>query len=234
MSYSPKVRAMIALSERFAAKVPATGNNSQWIQMNGQISRLTEGAVALHSLHSLRNPSDTDASHFKRVALAAARFNKEGTATINRLRQIYDIGAADIEHRMNAKLNLRAELRYEGEIRAVYRGMPLEERGKLLLQLIEENRGPEFAAIIKAPTTLTGMSEDHRQRYEDSFASKHAPEELAEAEALAQGFNDALVSTTTAGALAAEYSNPAKLAEITRAEAAAEAAASAFNASVSA
>src|SRR5438874_12482521 len=79
----PKVRALRAIAERLTAKLPSGEGHVAWHQVHHLVTRLADAAEALHNLRLTRNPSETDAAHTKRVCLAAERFNKDITATLN-------------------------------------------------------------------------------------------------------------------------------------------------------
>src|SRR5262249_14195650 len=137
----------------------------------------------------------------------------------------------DIEASIKNKTQLVPDA-YAAELRAVYRGMSSTERTALVARFIDEKRGPELAAIIKAPGSLTGMPDDQRGNYEAAYIAKHAPEELIDQAALNDALETVNVAARTAREVASAYNDPAKLAEIARAEAAAEAAAKKFDAAV--
>jgi hypothetical protein len=228
----PKVRALQALAQHLTERLPSGDGHDAWRALHGEVTRLASTAEALRNLHATRNPTETDAAHVKRVATAAAKFAKESEAALARANAHLQTGLATIAQRVKAKVRLVPDA-YASEIRAAYRAMPEQEKLATLKELVDGNRGPEFAAIIKAPRTLTGLPEAQRKQYEDSFISTHAPEEMRAEEALMDAFEHALTSTRTAGEVARTYSNPAALAEITRAETAAAAAAKAFDITVS-
>jgi hypothetical protein len=229
----PKVRALRAIADRLTSKLPSGEGHAAWHQVHAHVVRLADASEALFNLRLTRNPSETDAAHTKRVCLAADRFNKDITVTLNHIIKVSGDGHASIDGRINAKTKLNPDS-YAGEVRAVYRGLASQtEKTKLIGEFIEQNRAAELAAIIKAPTSLTGMIEEHRQRYEAAFIAKHASEELAEKAALEDAFSDAMVSTRTAGELADAYADPVKLAAIVKAEAVAAEAVKAFDAKVS-
>jgi hypothetical protein len=202
-----KVRALIALAQRFASKLPSGEGHAAWRQIFAQVSSLTEAAQALHNLRVTRNPTETDGANKKRVSIAAERLGKETTATINRIIKITGDGHADIAARIRAKVKLQPDS-YASEVRAVYRGLSRTEQIKMLKEFVEQNRGPELAALIKAPVSLTGMSEKLRQRYESAFIARHAPAEVSEDTALEEAFDEAMVSTRAAGEIADAYAEP--------------------------
>src|SRR5712692_10073439 len=145
-----KVRALIALAQRFASKLSSGEGHAACRQIFAQVSSLTEAAQALHNLRVTRNPTETDGAHQKRVCLAAERLGKETTATMNRIFKIAGDGHADIAARIRAKVKLQPDS-YAAEVRAVYRGKSSTEQFKMLNEFVEQNRGPELAALIKAP-----------------------------------------------------------------------------------
>lgn len=228
MATDPKVTALVELAKRLSAKLPSGEGHAATRQVLGATLQLTEAARALHNLRTTRNPTETEGAHQKRVSLAAERLGRETTSTINRITSFLRAGHADLSARIAEKTKLTPDS-YAAEIRAVYRSMTQAERAKLLSDLVDGGRGPELAALANAPPSLTGMSPEHRQQYLAAFIAHNAPAESAEAALLDEVYSDALVSTQTAGALADAYADPSKLAEITRAEAAAEAAAKAFD-----
>src|SRR5258708_7149769 len=225
----PKVRALRAIAERLTAKLPSGEGHAAWHQINAHVVRLADAAEALEILRTTRNPLETEAAHAKRVGIAAERFNKDVTVTLNHLLKVTGDGHANLDARILKKTQLIPDRIYEAEVRAVYRSKSPTEQMHLLKEFTDQNRGPELAALVKAPSSLTGMSDEHRQRWESAFIAKHASEELVERAALEDAFSDALVSTKTAGELADAYADPVKLAAIVKAEAIAAAAQQAFN-----
>lgn len=209
------------------------GGSEALSQAYGVLARLAEGGRAVTSLHSHRNPMETDGAHTKRVASAAQAYEKDVGATRERARKFITDGLTNIDKQIASKTNLFPDPRYEAEIRSVFRSLTHTERLKFLNELHEQGRGPEFAAIIKAPRSLTGITEDMRSKYESSFISKHAAAELLDRDALNDALATVEVVARTAAEVAQAYNDPAKLAEIAKAEAAAAEAAKVFESSVS-
>jgi hypothetical protein len=229
MATEPKVRALQALSTRMLDRVPSGAGHDAWRELWAQVNHLAETATALHNLHVTRNPTENDAAHLKRVATAAAKLKHVADDALDRSNRTRESGLAAIKARIAAKVRLVPDA-YAAEIRAAYRAMSSAAQTTMLRELIEQNRGPEVAAIVKAPALLTGMSEQHRAQYEAAFIATNAPEEVTAQEALAFAHETALVSARTASEVAREYSDPAALAKITAAESAAAAAAKVFDA----
>jgi hypothetical protein len=208
-----------------------SGGSQALTQAYGVLARLSEGGRALVNLHSHRNPTVTEGTHTKHVATAAQAFTKEVEVARERARKLIADGLINIDKQIAAKANLVPDA-YAAEVRGVFRGLAHSERLKFLNELLEQGRGPEFAAIIKAPRSLTGITEDMRQKFESAFVAKHAAAELLDRDALNDALETVEVVSRTAAEVAQAYNDPAKLAEITKAEEAAAAAQKAFESSV--
>lgn len=233
MKPNPKLSALEALAQRILDKMPKGGKGGTEAQINlhSHTARLADAAKALSALHSVRNPTETEGAHIKRVATAAQKMAKEVEAARERVQKTAHDGLSLLQARIAAKTNLKPDA-YAAEVRAVFRTLPHTEQVKLLSELIDQARGPEFAAIVKAPRTITGLQEDMRAKFESAYISRHAAEELLDEAAIKEAAEAASVAVETAGLFAAEYNDPAKLAEISKAEAAAAAAAKAFDSTV--
>lgn len=225
-----KVRALRAIADRFSLPSGSEGH-AALRAIYAQVANLTNAAEALHTLRMTRDPTITDGAHQKRVSLAAARLGRETTAAINRIIKISADGHADLAARIREKTKLHPDI-YAAEVRATFRTLSNTERMKLLGELVDGNRGPELAALVKAPATITGLPEEYRARFEAAFIARHASEELSEQKALEEAFATSMVSTRTAGEIADTYADPIRLAEIQKAEAKATDAARAFDANV--
>jgi hypothetical protein len=217
------------LDDRIIAKSPSGDGHREHFEIIGVATDLVERWEALHVLRTTRDPTQTDAAHAKRVQLAVAKFAKDTEAALVRMNKSWANGFENIDARIRAKTKLNPDPAYASEIRHLYRSMSSSERVKLLSELIEGGRGPELAAIISAPKSLTGLPDQQRRQYEAAFISRHAPDEIREQEALQEVFDAALVIEREARGFAAAHSDPRRLEEITRAEAAAAAAQARFD-----
>ncbi len=231
-SVEPSVSALRAVATYLASKIPL-GEHTEARAIAGEVARLADGAEALARLNSNRDPTITDAAHVKRVADAAAKLGKATTTAMNRIGELSRRGHDDIAARIKAKTRLVPDV-FGNEIRDQFRRMGQEEKTKLLAELVEDpNRGSELAAILVAPLSATGLSAEARSKWEQVYVARHAPDELNEQLVLTATCEGALsVGTPTAGKVEAAYSSPTRIAEIARAEAAANAVAATFDRSV--
>jgi len=228
-----KINGLTALAARMVKLFPegGSGGSQAMANMCREVGMLDEAARALRDLHATRNPTETDGAHTKRVATAAQKFAKEIEAARERAAKVARDGLAGIEAQISTKAKLVPDA-YAAEVRAMWRGMTSTEQVRLLSELIEQNRGPEFAAIVKAPRTLTGMPEAQRQHYEAAYVEKHAGPELLDRRGVADALEAANVAAGVAAEIASAYNDPGTLRDIARAEAAAAAASKKFDAAV--
>jgi hypothetical protein len=226
----PMVKAIEALGERMLRQLGE--DHPAGRQMKGEVNRLRSAAEALHSLSVQRSPLDTPAAHALKVSKRAKAFDAEVTASLNRVLAAFGAGHTDAQRRIEEKINLRPDA-FAQEIRAAFRSLDGKARSELIHELVEANRGPELAAIVKAPAILTGITEDQRQTYEKLIVSKHAPAELDEINHLHEALEAATAATRAAGTMVRELLDPARLSEIESAAAAADQATAAFDQSLS-
>lgn len=222
----PKVTALKALADRVAGQIK-TDAPAQWRAMQLSVSHLSDGAQALHNLALARNPTITDGEHVKRIAQAADKYSRETTAAINAAMKHLDSGLSESDARIRAKTKLTPDA-YAAETRTAFRELNPTQKAALLTELIDQNRGPELAALVRVPGMLTGLNDRQRTDYEAAFISRHAPEEVDLQQALKAAHEHVMVATKTGYELAKEYADPVTLNEISKAETAATAAAKAF------
>ncbi len=194
--------------------------------------RLRDGVNALGTLNSTPNPTETQAAHQKRVAVAAQKFDQSITATRARMQSIVHEGLYEIAKRVDLKVDLHQD-GFASEVRASFRQMSDVERVAVLHELAESNRGPELAALIKSPRLLTGLSEETQSRFQNFIIAAHAPDEYHEQEALVESFDSVFfIAPDFAREMATEYADPVKLAKIAADEAAAIAAVAALDSAI--
>ncbi|WP_324742082.1 hypothetical protein U8326_02240 [Tsuneonella sp. CC-YZS046] len=226
-----KVRALGAIAERMARSVGEKGDNAAARRFLAEVNRVHAGAAALDNVRANRSPLDTAEGHALKVGKLAKKFDNEVTAVINRSGEIWREGMSDVQRRIDEKIDLKPNA-FAEEIRATFRTMNRKSKVELLGQLVKENRGPELAAIVKAPSILSGISDAERADYERAIISMHAPKELAEQTWLDELFDSVGIVATTSSGLVRDFMDPGELARIERAEASAVEAGEAFDQSL--
>ena len=222
------VKALEAIAGRMLSGIGE--NNAVALQLQSEVTRLRSRAEALDNVRARRSPLDTPAAHALKVAKMARTFNSEITATLNRAGQIWSEGAKDVHRRIDEKVNLKAD-EFASEIRTAYRALGGKAQAELIGRLARENRGPEMAAIVRAPSVLTGISDEQKAIYEKMIVETHAPNEVEEAQALEEAFSAVQSATSAAGRLVKDMTDPARLAAIESEAAAADEAGAAFQSS---
>jgi hypothetical protein len=222
------VRALEAVAARMTKGIP---DHPTARALQSEVNRLASGAAALDNARASRTPLDTPEAHALKVGKMSKAFDRSITGTIDRASAAFRAGLQDAQRRIDQKINLTPDA-FAQEIRAAFRNMDGKAKANLINQLVEENRGPELAAIVKAPAILTGISEEQRAVYEKMIISRHAGDELDEIAHIEEVFSAVLTATDTAANLSKRFSDPVELAKIERADSAAKAASDAFEQSL--
>lgn len=228
MSGHHRVNALRTVAGRVARDMP---NHPKARAMQNMVERLASGAEALDKVRVSRNPLDTREAHMKKLGGMARKYDAEVTTTITRLGAIFREAVNDVQRRIDEKVDLKPDA-FASEIRAAFRLMKSTEQAELLGRLARENRGAELAAIVKAPLTLTGLTEETRAQFEGAILSIHAREEMAEREQIEAVFSEAFAGVDIAMGINKAFTDPAEIAKIERAEAEANAAGDAFDQSL--
>jgi hypothetical protein len=207
------------------------GDHAVARQLQSEIARLRGGAEALANVAGNRSPLDTEGAHALKVGKMARKFDSEVTVSMNRAIDFMRSGTQDVQRRIQEKVNLTPDA-FAAEIRAAFRTLDAKGKANLINALVKENRGPELAAIVKAPSVLTGISDQQRASYEQMIVATHAAEEMDELAKLTDVFDTTLAAQNTAGNFARNLTDPHNLAAIERGAAASEAAGTAFDQSL--
>lgn len=226
-----RVRALSAIAEHMEKNIKARGDNATALNMLALTNRLALGATALDNVRASRNPLDTPEAHALKVAKLAKKYDSEAAEAINRFGSIVHAHNQDLQSRIDQKINLKPDA-FASEIRSAFRTLSRQEKVKLLGELVEGNRGPELAAIVKAPAVLTGISELEQSNFEKAIISRHAPAELEERQWIDELFENCMTVVNQSFAVARDFVDPSELQRIESAEAASNAAGEAFSASL--
>ncbi len=202
-------------------------------RMEAMANRFVGSAEAIGNLYSRPNPTETPAAHIKRVATSAAKFEAQGKAGFDELNSIIVTSMNRTQAAIDRKLNLNED-KFAPEIRAAYRSMSNEDRHQLLKRLADECKGPEIAAIVRAPAILSGISEAEQKLYVDRMIRTHCPAELAEQEAVNEDAKAILSILRVVDEVANEFKSPQLMADIEKLERDATAAQAMFDVSADA
>lgn len=224
----PLVKALEAIAGRMIADMP---DHPAAQQMQGEVNRLRMTAEALDNLNRSRSPLDTPAAHALKVGKRAKTFNSEVTQSVNRAAAVWAIARTNAEKRIEEKVNLKPDA-FAGEIRTAFRALPSKKQIDLLGQWVADNKGPEMAAIVRAPSFLSGISDEMKANFEQALVHKHAAAEIDEIAKLDDVYEAVSAATRAAGNFAVGLTDPGNLAKIEREAAESDAADAAFSQSL--
>src|SRR5438270_108885 len=127
----PKITALNVILDRVLRKLPSGDGPevAHFRQVTSPIGDVTAGALALHKLHANRNPTDTDAAHFRKVASSAKKLAYQIEQSEHAIKVAKQNADADLYNRTTATLNLKPDA-YAQEVRMVYRSKSPQERRK--------------------------------------------------------------------------------------------------------
>lgn len=219
-----RVRALAALAER-SRRSPSANQAAK--RIHAEIERLHTGAEALGRLAAQRSPLETESAHVKRVAAAAKRFTEEVQAATRRAAEAGESGLKAIAARIDERVDLRPDA-FAGEVRSAFRKLDREGKVAALQRMVDQNSGPELAAIVRAPELAVGLSREEQAQWEKVITAKHAAAELDERAEIEEAWEAVTTAESTAAQLAKILDNPVELARIEQEEAAAAAAADDF------
>lgn len=222
----PMVKAIEAIASRMTAGLGEQHPTAR--QLHAEANRIRQGAEALDRVNSNPSPLDTAEAHAMKVAKLARKFEGEVTAYVNRSSQIWAAGRTDAQRRIDEKINLKPDA-FASEIRAAFRSLPAKKQGQLIQDLVDGNRGPELAAIVRAPSVLTGIPDSERQAYEQMIVTRHAGAEHEELAQVDEIYESISVISRSAASMAKSFIDPSSIDRIERADAAASEARSAFD-----
>lgn len=222
---NPMVKAIELIASRLTESMP---DHDVPRKVQADMNGLRLKAEALDRVARTRSPLDTPAAHAMKVAKMARTFQAEANSVMNRAAKTLAHGVQDAYRRIEERVNLTPDA-FAAEIRQAVRALPTQERTALVERFIHENRGPELAAILKAPLVLTGLSEAERAAYEKSLFETHAQAELAEVETLEGLWSSVTTVMRAADDMAREFTDPETIATIEADAAAAKEAEAAFN-----
>lgn len=227
MKYS---RPLEKVTSDLYARYSAKGDHTR--SMAAELIKLAAPVGAIEKMATTRNPMDTDAAHAKKVAQASAKLRGNAERAQERMTQMQ----VEAINRINDGINTRARLTPTAdaaEIRTVLRSMPSGERMKAVNKAVKSGDAATLAAIAEGSELTTGLDNQMKTRFLDSYRQSQAPELFAELEELA-GLSESIPSVLDMAFKAADAAaNPSFIAEIAEQESAAMAAAQDFESSVS-
>lgn len=193
-------------------------NNLHARRQLAQIQKMHAMVESLEKLAASRRPSETPEGHLLRIAEATRKIKAQRDAISETAHGILRDGVTDLDNAIASRVGL-VEGKYAAEIRAAFRAMTPEQRSEALYQAAKSGDAETVAAITEAPSILSGVHDEVRTRTRELLENSKAPELVAQRADLFDSFDSVLASMSAVSKAAAEGFDPAKLAEIEKAEA---------------
>lgn len=223
---TPYIQAIDFIGEKLAESAPQ-GNDPGSIavrdasrNLRGLVSKLSSRAHALKQLAETRDPTRTPEAHEKRVAQAAKELERDIERVTDQANEHHRRAHLQIEEMLEKKVNLVPN-EYASEFRAIFRGMETQERLSLIQELVDNNDGPQLAAILKAPKVLTGLTGEQQAQFQQMLYNRHAGEEVKARDTLHNTFSSTLSAVQQARRTSMALTDSQKLARIEAGERAA-------------
>jgi hypothetical protein len=225
----PLAQAIAAMAGRIADRA---GNSHAAKLIYEEAKGVGTAAEGLSLLAAQRRPTETRAAHLKRVTAAAKLFLAKSDGARERAAKAGFAGKQDVQRRIDERVRLVPN-EYATEVRAGFRMLDREGKLAALQRMVEENSGPELAAIVRVPPIAVGLNSAAEQaQWEKVITAKHAAAELDEMAAIDAAWEAMAIIGRTSYELVKSLDDPLEMARIEQAEAEADAAVEAFNQSL--
>lgn len=218
------------LRERLSKLVREHSNISDNIErMLSSTALPMDQLLALADVVDNPNPLHTSAHQFERVASMGAKLQKNSTAMLNAASTEYTSGMALLNTLADTRLKLKTETKYQTLILQKYAPQGKAAVFAALVKAMKEGDWETFAALNNAPTSVTDLTSEERDRSRMEYIGIHAPDIAADFVTLKDAIEVIIAIDRPISASVHEVSEPRKLAEINKGVAAAEAAERSFD-----
>ena len=187
MKHSAPINAILKRQREANAK----RENTYSLQHTVQIAQIAKAVESLENLSINKSPIDTDAAHTLKLAKATENLKLKAQKMREDAHETYRSGLMDIESAIKKQAGLIADSN-ASEIRQALRMMKPEERHEALNNALKNGEGVIIAAIVDAPTLLTGIDPKLASRYQESLERMKAPDLVADRDSLNDSFTTAL------------------------------------------
>ena len=191
------------------------------------VKMIRNGVEAIDELAANRSPLDTEAAHFQKVSRNANNLRKKAEAAKKAVQESMRQSLIKLDENMVSKTNL-IEGKYASEIRQVFKSLDHPERSKALNQAIANKESEVIAAVVKAPSILSGFSDDELSRYRSDYEKLVVPEYVEQRDEILNTERLAALALNSAISASNDYIDLERADEIERLEGLSLAAENAF------
>lgn len=196
--------ALVGALNAIVARMEGTTEDLGDGQVDSLFKSLRDQAVVLRDQGSQldtaagdRSPRDSEEYHNSKVAKLGREYRGTIAASELRCNTLANKAHSEIREAIDAKCNFVPDPKWEVSLVNKFASSDTKARGEMLKALHEAGDGPTFAAIMRAPAVLTGITADQRSNYTAAFENKHAAGEVAKLEQLSD-LREALAATRSA------------------------------------
>jgi hypothetical protein len=190
--------------------------------------RILNAVDGIASMRQNPNSLETPAAHALKLSKAAAKLQSESANIKNKVLQTYLSYDIELGDAINDRLGIK-ENHYAPEIRAMYRSLNSKERLDLISEAIANNDGPTFAAIMLAPSAVTGIPAAMKADLTNNYYLKAAPDLYQEKLDLKDAVEGMMATIRAAEGISNEVQNPEVIRKIENEVQQAQAATNQFN-----
>jgi hypothetical protein len=216
-----------ALHERYS-KLSGTHVTEYLVRGGIELKDSVEKQEKLANIVDRPNPLHTPAHQFERVSVYKERLQEAAKDMINEMGAHLEAGRSFLTVLANNRLKLTTETKYQPLILDKYKSQGAAEIFAVMNTATKEGDWETFAAIINAPTSLTGLTGEQKQRLHSEYVAIHAPDIAADFKVLADALEITLNIDRSIQMSADEVSDPRRLMELRAGIQAAEDAEKAF------
>lgn len=214
----------IPLRVIYGRMTEAAGNNelnSAAREMSTEVLRLVISLEGLESIIEKRDPTITEAAHKLRVSQAAKKLTQRAADTLDKINDYSHDGLNRLSDRIDEVAGLRPN-EYAGEIRTAVRALKPDERRNVLKRALDSGDAATVAALVDAPSVVTGIEPEFAGAMREGFISKRAPREIEARDLLLETLSLAVKSVGTVKSVASTAADEKGVQKIIREQQAAD------------
>lgn len=145
---------------------------------------ITNAIDMLDSVNKTRDPRVTDAAHAERLTRQAEDAAKRIEGRIPRALERSATAIRNHQAVLDDTLRVSSDSDHGREIRERLARMPDDDRRLAINKASAEGDHHVMAAVLHGPGFLTGISEDEKAKFKESYARRHAPQLVDELDAM--------------------------------------------------
>lgn len=181
---SPRRPDVIASAKWHDTAMEQHPDNHFFTSAKGDHLSITNAIDMLDSVNKTRDPRVTDAAHAEKLTQQAEQAAKRIEERIPRALERSTSAIKSHKAVLDDTLKIGGDSDHGREIRERLSRMSDDDRRAAINAAAADGDHHVMAAVIHGPGFLTGISETDKAKFQDSYARRHAPQMVAELEAM--------------------------------------------------